>query len=345
MRCMLQQSDARQADVTLWIIRWQMATARVLHSRFLASIVIFYIPIMLGGVVLRHLCDYEVFTRGVAISLLWIAIAPFLIQDALRMVREFFDFHKHLFKDDSQWTRLKSVEIAQLQSPRYLIFGIPGAIGAAAIVLFIAYPTAPFPVQVWVAVSFFMLFFLSSMGFCGVFVLATLVRRLCESDIVFRPYHPDQFGGMADVGRFAVRGALYFSSGALVLPLAFELADDIGGGSGLLGFCLYGLTGIFVAAVISGFAAPMACIKAFASAEKERAILDSRECLDQLIDDFSESDNMEIGKALRVGVHYYMRHRDLLKLKDYPYDMRVILELTLSVAIPIGIALLDLFSR
>ncbi len=189
---------------------------------------------MITGLIICYSYDIQLFTRGILLSLLWLAIAPFLIQDALRLIVDFFEIHKDKFRDKEEWHALLTEEITQLQKPSYLLFGIQWALVLSVLIVFAVYRDFPMTAQVWAFVSFFILFLLSAIGFRGIMIMITMIKRICQCNLHFDPYHPDRFGGFADFGRFSVKGSLFFSSGALH-------PSGIGGncGSGKRELCRY----------------------------------------------------------------------------------------------------------
>jgi len=326
----------------LWIIKWQAFLSKPLHSDLLASMFMFYLPIMITGCLFQAQYQYRIFSNGVLLALLWIAIAPLLIHDALKSISSFFTEHKHVFRNPEEWSTLHAHEIERFQSSRYMLFGLPWAIATSVAVLYSIFRTAPLPIQVWAAVSFFLLFFLSSIGFYGVYVLITLFQNVCAADVLFDPFHPDKFGGISDFGRFAVRGTLYFSSGALVFPLAFEAIAAVSNGSDPLLMGIYFLVGFFIFALFACFLIPVFQIKKLVDPEKDRIIVASWAELNRMIAAFREKDTLDLKQGADILLYYYFHHMKLLEIKDYPWDFRVLLEFGLSFAVPIGVAILQI---
>lgn len=327
---------------TLWIIRLQNKLSYIFHSRILSSLMIFYVPLMISGFLLGKILKYSIFTRGVLISLLWIGIAPYLIQSAFKLVVKFFYDYKDVFKSKDEWNNHFNFEVERLQSSKYLIFGIPWSIITSTIVLLTNYMNAPFLIKVWVFISFFMLFFLSAIGFYGVYIIITLIKNICRLNIIFNPFHPDKFGGFANVGRFSVKGSLYFSSGALVFPLVIETMSKYSNGSSILNIAIYILSAIFIVTMMSSFILPILEIKKFVDTKKEITILKSWSKMEGLIKEFDEKSEFNIKDASNILLHYYFHHSKLLQVKDYPYDFKVLVEFGFSFIIPIGIAIFEL---
>ena len=277
--------------------------------------------------------------------MLWIAIAPFLIYDAIRLLNNFFIDHKNIFKKEKEWEELYTLELKRIHQSKYLIFGIPWGIITSLIILIILFQEAPLLIQIWVFTSFFILFLLSSIGFQGVNILIKTIDDICASNIIFYPYHPDKFGGISDFGRFSVKGAIYFSSGALLFPLAFEIMHNIEENFNFSLIILFLLASLFIITMFSSFFIPIFRIKRFADLEKERIIIESRKKLNKMIMKFKKNDNFDIKEVIEIIIHYYINHRNLLKMKDYPWDFRILIEFGASFIIPILVVLLEIYFK
>ena len=326
---------------TLWIIKLQLFFSKIFFSKLIASAFIFYMPIMIVGYILQKICDYKIFSNSIIIALLWIAIAPFLIQDAFEHINLFFCKHKHIFQNLDEWESLYKKEITYIQSSRYLFFGLPWGILGSLVVIFTTFDNAPVSIQLWMGVSFFILFFVSSFGFYGVYVLVTMMQDICSADLKFNPFHPDNFGGISDLGRFSVKIALYFSSCAFVFPLAFEIISKISNGEVSLVVLTYLLFGLVIFALIASFLIPILEIKKFADAQKELILLESRNELDKMIENFKKNQDLNIKQCIEIIMYYNFNYSKLMELKVYPLDFRVLVEFGASFIIPICVVILQ----
>lgn len=339
------KNEANIEEMTLWIIKWQIFLSRLFHSKLLASAFIFYIPIMITGYILQVKYDYEIFSRGVLIALLWIAIAPLLIQNALNLINTFFYTNKHVFQNQEEFETLRNNEIKRFQSSRYLLFGLLWSIMISVVILYSTYSNAPFLIQFWAFISFFILFFVSSIGFYGVYVLITMMRNICAADILFNPFHPDKFGGISDFGRYTVKGSIYFSSGALVFPLAFEIVANICNESNFVTIVIWYLVGIFILTMFASFLIPLLQIKKFTDVKRRHIILNSRDKLNKMVTEFNRNKNLDIKQGIEITMYYYFDYKELLEMKRYPWDSKILIEFSLSFIIPIGVVILQLFFR
>lgn len=329
----------------LVIIRLQRRLSRVVGIRIVSSVCLMFLPVMAVAVYLQVQTGSPVLSRGVVTALAWLAVAPWLIEDAVRLTHDLLREYRPFFVDDEEWNRFAERQVRRLESSSYLYFGLPWAAAVTAVILLVVFPGAPPAVQIWAGISFLLLFLTSAIGFRGTLVLISIVQELCKSDIRFVPHHPDRFGGMNGMGSYAVRGALYFSSGAMVFPLVFEVINKLGTAGGLMELAVFGLVAVFIGFTIAAFLVPTSAIKEFVGAEKTRVLLQSSDKLDSLIARFEEAERFDAKTAGEIVCHYFLRHSEFNQIKDYPYDARVLVELTVSVLIPIAVVTIELVLR
>lgn len=339
------QDKSQKRELLLWIIRWQDFLSKCFRSKILASISMFYIPIMAVGLILEEKYDYKILSYGVVVSLIWIAIAPFLIQNALDYVYDYFNTHKGLFRRQEDWEAFLGAEARRFQSSKYLFFGLPWATVTSGVVVFSEFNSAPLLIQVWAGVSFFIVFLVSSIGFYAVYILLKMMGRILPESISFNPYHPDKFGGISEFGRFSVKISLYYSTGALAFPLAFEIINKMSSGTNFLHVTVYLLVGFFLFVMFVSFLVPIFQIKNFVDPIKEKLILDARFELDKMVNEFKTSQDSNIKQGLDILMHYYFNYSKLLELKDYPWDFRVLIEYSFSFVIPLAVAILQIFFK
>ncbi len=336
------KKDEYDELVKLWIVKWQIILSKVFRSKIIASFLMIYVPIIVSGYILQNIYEYEVFTVGVFVSLLWIAIAPVIIENALYHVIDFFIKHKKVFRNEKEWENIFFKEIHRIQSSRHMVYGVLWGIATSLVIVLTIFSDAPFLIQFWAGVSFLILFFVSSIGFYGVYVLVTMMDYIFTADIIFDPFHADGFGGISDFGKFSVKISFYFSSGALVFPLAFEIFANIGYMNSIEVFLVYLLLGLFILTLFASFLIPILRIKSFVDPIKESIIMESRDRLNTMIKEFNESEYLNLKKGMEIYMHYHLVYSKMLEMKDYPWDIRVLLEFSLSFLIPLIVASLQL---
>ena len=327
-----------------WVTIWLSKYTKVLRNKFVASFSMMFLPIMLIGFSLWGLTGCNPFSRGVFLALLWIGLAPFFVDNALRFTEKFFKEHKSIFIDEMEWKELSIDEIDRFLSPKYIYFGVPWALSTTALTLFSIFPTSPLEIKIWAGVSFFLLFLISAMGFYGVYVLITLMKRICSKQLNFRPFHPDGFGGMSDLGSFSVRIAITFSSGALVFPLLFEIMANLPFSGKEFALIPMVFAAIFVLAMIVGFIIPIYAIKEFVEERKNRLLMESRDKLEGMYT-FLENEKDTRAHVLdvaNIGIYYYLYYREVSKIKSYPWDFKVLSEIAFALMIPVVIFLFEM---
>ncbi|MFH1845651.1 MAG: hypothetical protein ABIF77_20900 [bacterium] len=228
-----------------------------------------------------------------------------------------------------------------MQSPRFLLFGIPWTVAVTGLLYLSDFAAAPLSIRIWCWVSFGIFMLLAGVGFNGIFVVVTMISRLCQEGIRFNGLHPDRFGGMVDVGSFAVKIAFAFSSGALVFPQVFNMLDRLGDG-GFLTIGISGVTVIYLSVMIAGFIVPVMVIKNFVDREKMAAIAASRLKMNDLVQQLRQRDEFDPKLASEVAIHYFLEYNRLFDIKDYPFDVRVLTEFLLSVAIPVAVTIIEI---
>ncbi len=328
------------SSTTFLIVRIQNWLGRRVHSRWLASVLLLYVPLISAGILIERTTGSEVFSRGIILSTVVLAIMPFLIQDAERVLTAFLDNHQHLFQTESEWAIFRNWSLSRFHSPRYMWFGFPWAIGTTLIGVMIKYDGSPFLVKAWASVTYFIILFLSAIGFQGVSVGVAIILKLGREGARFDPYHPDLFGGFEALSRLSARATLYFSIGAFVFPLVFELVAESSQDSELLNYSTIAATTIYVGVLICTFLLPVLSIKRMVAVEKEKALLASNRKLDELHGQISKNQggNYEL---MNLQIYYEIYHKRLFDIKSYPYNARVLFELLVAIGLPILVVIVE----
>ena len=98
---------------------------------------------------------------------------------------------------------------------------------------------------------------------------------------------------------------------------------------------------VAVAVILAAFLLPIQEIQRFVGPTKDALILKSRQELDETLTRFRATEPMDMKLAVDVFAKYYLEHKELNELKDYPFDLKVIMELVASLIIPVAIAALE----
>jgi hypothetical protein len=138
---------------------------------------------------------------------------------------------------------------------------------------------------------------------------------------------------------------LYFSTGALVIPLAIEIITSFSNGSNTVLYVVGVLIAIYILTMIMGFIMPVFDIKAYVDRQKEKIILESWNKILRLIDEFKAEKELNIKKGIELYFEYNYRHNRLLEIRDYPFDGKVFVELSLSFILPLGVILFEIYTK
>ena len=188
---------------------------------------------------------------------------------------------------------------------------------------------------------FFALFlynnFIASFGLQGVIVALTGINKLSKERLHIDPLHPDKVGGLSCVGDFAISTTIIFSSGALWLPLAFELASSLF----ILNTYIIIIVGVWMLFTLITFAYPT--FKIHKAAE-----IIQNETLDKLRKDYAHTKrNLAMGNLieskeyLEAIAHFFnleVIYKEIINyqnVKLYPFEIRIFAKLVSSVLFPL----------
>lgn len=336
-------SNINKPEVTLWILKWQYSLSKFFRLKIIASLFMFYIPIIITGLILQKFYNYQIFSLNIHVALLWIGIGPYLIENGFIYLNDFFNKKKNIFLNADEWKALYFNEMKRIQTSKYLFqFGLPWGIITSIVFSYCLYNNAPIIIQFWSIISFFILFFVSSIGFVGILFLISVLNNIFMSEIYFNPFHPDKLGGFSDFSSFSVKISLLFSSGSLVFPLTYEIINHINA-SDWFSNIIYLLSGFYLAAIIASFLIPILKINKFIDNKKNHLILESWNVLNNMIIEFKESKDLNMKKGIDISMYYFFYHSKLLNIKDYPWDIRILMEFSLSFVLPISVLVLKIY--
>lgn len=92
---------------------------------------------------------------------------------------------------------------------------------------------------------------MTGIGFMGVLTTILAIRKISQENLDINPYHPDGLGGLGIFGYYAIRTTLTFSTGSLLLPLAFIFIRA--GASDVIPYVIFVL---YLGAIIFSFVYP-----------------------------------------------------------------------------------------
>lgn len=281
----------------------------------------------------------------IILVVLWVSLSPMLLTAADDALRSFLQQVRPVMVQ-SDWQEFKTISFSLFYSNRFFIFTPFLSLGMAAAGWFYG-KTADFNNQatIFLIATLFIAGFMASMGFWGVFVISRVVHQFSESQVEIDPGHIDKYGGLSHIGRFLTNGILLFFSGSLLIPFAITLVLLVPGMAGTI--LSYALIAFFFGFGLINFINSIFLIHDKVFQEKLKLVSESQETLKNLLQEHviaPEADSQP-NNVLRPFVYYEVYHKQIAEMKEYPYDFRTLLELAISILIPIVILLLDRYLR
>lgn len=178
---------------------------------------------------------------------------------------------------------------------------------------------------------------ITGIGFHGIVTTVSYVRAIPRATrIVIDPYHHDGLGGMSSFGYFAIRTTVLVSTGALLLPLAFELAA----GSAFEAV-IYAAVVVYMAFIALSFFYPTLVINRRANEVRAERLEELREAIRDLRRDTAvvgdreaDPDVDDVARQLEIQ-RLRDRHEDYRDVKLYPMSPEILSQLVGSVILPL----------
>ncbi len=327
----------------LWVLRWQTAYAKVFRNPILASLAMLFVPILLSGIALQFTYNSAILSRGVVLAILWVGLAPLLIQNAYNFLLCFLDRNRGLFSDPTTANRLAKDAEQMFNSSRHAIFGIPWGLLVAISVVVVRFSAAPLFVKMWAFFSFFLIFFVSAVGFYGLFVLYRVVHLICGQDLNFDFFHHDRLGGLSPLTRLTVIGAAFFSTGSLVLPLAYEMFRLATEGGQALYVLVYGVTAFYLLIMLGGIYLPLRRIGVTLTDKKREVVGDLLRRLEAF---HLETDSGGLPSLERFAQAWssHAMAEQISSVRESPVSGELIMRHLVSLVLPSGVGIVELWS-
>ncbi|RZB29129.1 MAG: hypothetical protein AEth_01461 [Candidatus Argoarchaeum ethanivorans] len=128
----------------------------------------------------------------------------------------------------------------------------------------------------------------------------------------------------------------------MVFPLSYEAIYHINDGD-FFSNVVYLISAFYLVAIIASFLIPISKINKFVDNKKEYLILESWNKLNNMMNEFKESKDLNMKKGIDISMHYFFYHSKLLNMKNYPWDIRVLMEFSLSFILPIAVLVLKTY--
>jgi hypothetical protein len=276
---------------------------------------------------------------GYLSCLSWLFIGPFLIYNAGKIANELWPQLTEL---------LEKCEIKELQtyeksfeSFRYLIIGIPAAVGVSILVL------APQGVltssislyTIFYLVSWIVLALLGSIGIWGTFQLVLMIWKVRKYELSLDPYSPDGFGGMGVLANFAIKATLMYSTGALMIPMVYDVATRQDTLNQTFSGAIFGST-FFSFTVLLSFLVPLVALNRAAVKGRESLLKKTAKQCNEFLEVCKQNSEIESGIQMLVAQSHY---NQISQMRVYPFDVGILLKLTASVALPIFLGTLRIW--
>ena len=202
------------------------------------------------------------------------------------------------------------------------------------------------PVQYWSYFGFFAYWGLfSGLGFHGGTTTVLAIREFAENvDLSIDPLHSDGLGGLSQIGHFAIRTTVILSTGALALPLSFQLATEIG-----VAEPVYVGVGLYILLIAGIFLYPTFKVNRRAQALRE-SVLDQyrakiRELESRLNDQIEQVDSeaeLRENQSLQMEIQRVRREfGDYRNVQLYPLSVGILIQLLSSLLLPVLFIVLE----
>lgn len=283
-----------------------------------------------------------------SLALLWVNLAPFFIWMYDQVVLpEFFDRFRELNTDQERLTEIAKKYNGFFAEPRPLASVLWGVF-----VLVIAWAGTPILTEMgmsgggepflWLTYVYaaYIGVVLGGPGFVGPLTTILMIREIAGLDFEIQPLHPDQLGGLSNVGYCAIRTTLLYSTASLFFPLGFQLAAGSGREIWILA-----ILGFYVVTVLGSFVYPTLKINRKA-AELREGILDGLRQRSDAVNaelEAAEGDEQQrIQKQLELQ-RIRRKYDDYNNVRLYPLQVDIFVRLAASVLLPIMMLFLEFY--
>lgn len=314
-----------------WAIVLQKKLQIRVRSGLVASFLLFGLPFLVIYGFLSLWSGSFVWSRGSLFAFLWLCLAPFMLAQAFDLAVAVAKYYPAI--------ALEIREYCHVWQRRYYFAAI--FIGLPGVLAWFLYPEAPWPIRVFYVVISIFTQVLASMGFWAVIVAFFIGRRLgCK--ITFDVFHGDSFGGLGFLGQEVTKGFIFFSTGVLFIPVVTELGFRLSKSNLCLSILPYVLFWLIIGSIVVGFFGVNYWLYLIAKRhiEGERHHVGLR--MGQLIRSLCDSNSeLTLSDYNRAQLMYTIYYKHLAELRPWPFNVTVILQLIVSLVLPLVVAVLD----
>lgn len=338
-----------------WITQQISEPALIGHLHpLLASVFLFGTPANMFLLIISFLRWGEIsqqFLISTGLGILWLNFSGYLIwYYDKRIMPEFFDRAPEIFTDRSQLKEIYK-DACRLFSRPHLIAQITWSL--LLIALFFTSENylisnglfEPGSILKWLYLG--AVVYLGSMtaiGFMGVITTLYVFRQLADLQLQLDPLHPDGLGGLSSVGYYAIRTTVTFTTGSMLLPLAFAFIRG-----NVPAWLVYLVVIAFISAIAASFVYPTYLINRRAQDVRKEELEKLREKYQAARRNATEYSNLEDSEpneelVNRLELERIRReYQDIASMRLYPFQVDIVASLISSIILPIIFFAVDLY--
>lgn len=183
---------------------------------------------------------------------------------------------------------------------------------------------------------------MTGIGFIGVVTTVLVIHEIAKLEFEVDPLHPDGLGGLSTIGYYAIRTTLTFTSGSLLLPLAFIFVRG-----NAPAWLIYVIVAGFMFALAVSFFYPTFIINQEAQEHREQELDRLRKEHAQAKRDMEQYSAVEESKTQKELVkrlelqRIRKEYQDYNNVRLYPFQIDIIIKLISSVLLPIVFLTID----
>ena len=269
----------------------------------------------------------------IAFGFCWLVLSPVLICYGYRSLEWFLDYLVG-FVDPDELAVLRRKTFADIFSNKHLFFSFPLMFVFTFFAKLYVGCVELAPLLQWTVIVLFALSgFMAGIGFWGIWVMESLIRRMCALPLKLDPFCIDGYGGLLYVGRFLVIGSALYFSGSMFIPFATEVFDMFSKDNSVI--IAYVSVFAYIAFGLGMYVRSILYVHDKLLAEKMRIDDDSQDVLYRLQKDVMDGDAPSLEQVLRPYVYYVVHHSRINGMRTFPYDTKSLIEIIATVMIPV----------
>lgn len=176
-------------------------------------------------------------------------------------------------------------------------------------------------------------------GFMGPITTALMIREIAALDFDIQPLHPDQLGGLSNVGYCSIRTTLLYSTASLFFPIGFQLAAGTHRGE-----WIWLVLGFYILSVVASFIYPTLRINRKAAQLRSEVLDELRERSLRIQSEIENQDDSmkNVNKQLELQ-RVKDRYNDYNDVRLYPMQIDIFIKLGASVFLPLFMLFIEFY--